>query len=179
MNPSIRWVNKTYYGFEGTIIAMGFFWNNKSSIYEDKLNGFIQKWRDPNGNNYAPKVADHLDNNDINVAIMLDGAKTMKSFSRKTGPEYNNNILGAANEIGGDKIALVKSLFNNEQSLGTVWLHELVYSMGYGEFGAFADQSAAGYTSLSEVMKHDYDYWTKGIDMERFGKFMENNKIID
>jgi hypothetical protein len=70
-------------------------------------------------------------------------------------------------------------LFNNEQSLGTVWLHELVYSMGYGEFGAFADQSAAGYTSLSEVMKHDYDYWTKGIDMERFGKFMENNKIID
>jgi RHS repeat-associated protein len=125
------------------IVAMGR--SNKTSIEhvasdkvlktDRELNNIAKQWADPNGPHYAPKIASYVldKNNKIPVVLgNLTESSTADGQTLTTGESAINNPIF----INQDSKHFELTLF-----------HETLHNKGYGEFGAYSAQFAAGFDS--------------------------------
>jgi RHS repeat-associated protein len=158
-NPKIRypqagliWIQNVQYK-DRNIMNVGYAKNQLEGM--GKING---EWGS-NGAHSAPKVAEYLNNNNINVAIA-----------------QNFSVDGLKNSNG--NIILGEHLWTDGAgNLGAVFLHEVLHLMGANELLAYAGQLAAGYGDFKKFMEQQ-EAWYGNLTPAQRKKYFKNNHLI-
>ncbi len=133
----------------------------------DKINSYSSKWLEK-----APNVAKFLSSNDKDKQIRVGVLENLWIGKGSTYPG-TRDIGIAESGLKGDMLN-----FNLEQTA----FHEIIHSMGFNEIGAWAAETAMGFTSTTKMLNKildDPNYYLEGIEgIPELSKYLDEHKRL-
>ncbi|MCX6153071.1 MAG: hypothetical protein NT007_02800 [Candidatus Kapabacteria bacterium] len=130
----------------------------------DQVSGYAASWN--SSAHYAPNVAQYFIDHQIGIGIAHIN-------SNSEGGEFDPNTGNIAVNVNA-----IKNIGIFAGKAESIIFHEIVHKMGYGEFGAYSAQLAAGYLSNKEFNLNWEDMFNDFVKSHNIDDF-KTNGILD